>query len=112
MKDYYIASIEQEEALPIVFDHMRTIGTLVEETCPEHSTQKVTWYGSKVDGELKGVLGVMFFESRPDDLIVVSLNGNLQSIKILLDYALRLPQKNKIGYIDINNPSCIAACTK
>jgi hypothetical protein len=110
--EYYIASIKQKEALPIVLDHMRAIGTLVEETCPEHSDQDITWYGTKIGGELKGVLGLMFFEDRPDDLIIVSINGDIRSIKLLLGYVLALPQKNKIGYIDIYNSRCIEACAK
>lgn len=112
MNEYYITSIDQEEATPFVLQHMSETGALYDEEWAQDSANYVKWYGAHYRSETKGVMGLMMCSSMPDDLIIVGLYGTPHAIKILGDYALRYPQKNKFGYVDINNQSWMLALMK
>jgi len=109
MNDYYITSIEQGEAVPFVLEHMSATGALYDEVWAQDSANYVKWYGAHCNGETKGCLGLMMCSAMPDDLIVVGLYGDPHAIKILGEYVLRYPHKNKFGYVDINNQSWMLA---
>jgi hypothetical protein len=112
MKDYYIKSIVQEDATPLVLAHMTETGTIYDEAWSQDSANFVQWFGAFYMGGVEGVIGLMMCSSMPDDLIIVGLYGTPHAIKILGDYALRYPQKNKFGYVDINNQSWMLALMK
>jgi hypothetical protein len=112
MSEYYIVAIGQEEATPCVLEHMFDTGALYDEAYMETSKPFIKWFGAKCDGILKGVLGVMTCDTTPDDLIIVHFYGTPKAIKILGEYVLRLPQKNKFGYIDVNNNTWMLALMK
>jgi hypothetical protein len=112
MNEYYITSIEQEEASPFVIEHALSLGTLLDDKWDAEYGKYIKWYGAQTSGKIRGVLGIMICSDLPDDLVVVGIYGSPQSIKILGEYVLSLSYKNKFGYIDIKNESWMLALMK
>jgi hypothetical protein len=112
MTEYYITSIEQEEATPFVLSHVRSMGTLLDEAWEAQYGKYIKWYGAQISGEIKGVLGIMICSDLPDDLVIVGIYGCPRSIKVLGEYVLSLSYKNKFGYIDVKNEAWMLALMK
>jgi hypothetical protein len=112
MKEYYIVPIEQEEATPFAIEHMLQTGTIYAEEWVANNRSYITWFGAKYRDKIEGVLGIVTDFPEQGNLYGIGLYGNPHAVKILLDYFMRLPQPNKFGHVEVNNPRWISALKK